>query len=193
MAGSLDITDTDLCGLFNRYPEITFDSAEDVASASAISDLSFSSPGSDGSKLSTTPNSRNTRSTAHTTPLRLALQCDDAPDSPSVHRFLADIEKADLPSEAKRAFGNLAREITRLGSLLVPEIGHSYRVYQDYHKETILDRCHSLLADLQQANTKVADEIQNIEFIQTRAPFTVEPAVQDLWCSYRQRAKLITQ
>ncbi|KIW62292.1 hypothetical protein PV04_10476 [Phialophora macrospora] len=192
MAGSLDITDSDLSDLFDRYPDIKFDAAEDFVPACEISEH-FSSPCSSTANHRDTPSSKNANSTAHTTPVRPGPLCVKEPDLPTLELFLEQIENADLPLTSKEDFGNLAREMTMLGSLLVPDRGDYYEVYVDSHKPKMFSRIQSILTQIQQANNKVADEIDNIEFVKARAPFTIEPERQDLWSNYRQRAKLIAE
>ncbi|OCT48050.1 hypothetical protein CLCR_04214 [Cladophialophora carrionii] len=192
MAGSLDLTDSDLSDLFDRYPDIIFDAAEAIIPAYEISEH-FSSPCSSATNHQETPTSRNANSTAHTTPLRTSSGCGKESVLPTLELFLAGIESADLPLSSKEGFENLAREMTMLGSLLFPANGDYYEGYVDSDKPEIFRRIRSILTQVQQANNKVSDEIDNIEFVKARAPFNIAPGGQDLWCNYRQRAKLVAQ
>ncbi len=193
MAGSLDLTDTDLSDLFDRYPDIKFDSTDDLIPGCDISEH-FSSPCSNATNHDATPTSkRNAASTAHTTPLRPIEGCSEDSDLPTVDIFLEGLDKADLPLMSKEGFGRLAREMTILAASLVPVDGDYYGSYVDSNKTKIHYQAQSILEQLKQANDKVTDEIDNIQWVRTRAPFMVEPAMQDLWCNYRQRAKLIAQ
>jgi hypothetical protein len=192
MAGSLDLTDSDLSDLFDRYPDIKFDAAEDFVPACEISEH-FSSPCSSATNHRDTPTSKKANSTAHTTPLRSSPRSAKESEPPTLQLFLEEIQNADLPLTTKEDFENLAREMTMLGSLLVPDHGDYYEGYVDSHKPKMFSRIQSILTQVQQAKNKVADEIDNIEFVKARAPFTIEPERQDLWSNYRQRAKLIAE
>ena len=193
MAGSLDLTDTDLSDLFDRYPDIKFDSTEDLGPACGVSEH-FSSPCSNATNQDATPISKkNTASTAHTTPLRPISHWALESDFPTIDMFLEDVHDTNLPLISKEGFAQLAREISMLGVLLVPGNRDYYEGYVNSNKPKIHHQTQSILTQLQQASNRVADEIDNVEWVKTRAPFTVEPALQDLWCNYRQRAKLIVQ
>ena len=191
MAGALELTKSDLSDLFGRYPDIKFDSAGDIAPACGISE-DFSSPCSNATNYHDTP-PNNTNSTAHTTPIWPRTRSIDESHLPSLSLFLNEVKAADIPFLSKEGFRTLATEFVVLGSLLVPHDGEYYEGNLDSNKPKILHRTQSVLTDLRQANDKVKDEIDNIDFVRTRAPFAVEPGMEDLWCNYRQRAKLIAQ
>ncbi len=187
------MTDTDLSDLFDRYPDIKFDPAEDFVPACCISEH-FSSPCSNATNPDATPTSKkNTVSTAHTTPLRPMSHYTQESDFPELHLFLENVHSTDLPLISREGFEILAREMTRFGALLVPGNRDYYEGYVDSNKPKIHHQTQSMLTQLQQARDKVADEIDNIDWIKTRAPCTVEPAPEDMWCNYRQRAKVIAQ
>ena len=192
MAGSFDLTGTDLSTLFDRYPDIKFDLAEDLAEASSISEH-FSTPSSDVTDHDTTTASKDSISTAHTSPLRPSSECTETHDFPTLDRFLKEVDSADLPLECKAGFEGLGREMVTLGSLLVPDNEDHWEGHLISNTKRISIRAHSLLGQLKEVNRKVAEEVENTDFVRTRAPFTVEPKMQDLWCNYRQRAQLITQ
>ncbi|EXJ69621.1 uncharacterized protein A1O5_07657 [Cladophialophora psammophila CBS 110553] len=191
MANSTEATEADLSALFDRYPDINFDTTGDLIFSSGISEH-FSSPCSNATDHNDTPVSKDSTSTAHTTPLRPNLCSADALDSPTLDLFLKQLTNADLPLMCKEAFESLAQEIAGLGSLLVPTNGDHYNGYVDSNKLKILSQIRSMSVQLQQSADKVTEQINNIDFVKTRAPFTVDPSSQDLWCTYRQRAILIT-
>ncbi|KAJ9603103.1 hypothetical protein H2200_012398 [Cladophialophora chaetospira] len=193
MAGSLDLTDTDLSDLSDRYPDIKFDVADDFVPDCTISEH-FSSPCSNSTDHDATPTSKkNTASTAHTTPLRPLSHCAPESDIPTLDLFLEDISNADLPLISKEGFACLAQEMTILGALLVPESGDLHAGSIKSNKPKIHHQTQMMLSQLQKARDRVTDEIDNVDWIITRAPFTVEPAHEDLWCNYRQRGQLISQ
>jgi hypothetical protein len=102
--------------------------------------------------------------------------------------FLNEVESADFPLMSKEAFESLAREVVVLGGLLISASGDYYQGYAESNKLKIHHGTKSLLRQLQQASDKVVDEIGNVDFVKTGAPLTVDPAMQDLWCNYWQRA-----
>jgi hypothetical protein len=107
--------------------------------------------------------------------------------------FLNEVESADFLLMSKEAFESLAREVVVLGGLLISASGDYYQGYAESNKLKIHHGTKSLLRQLQQASGKAVDEIGNVDSVKTGAPSTVDPAMQDLYCNYRQRAKQITQ
>jgi hypothetical protein len=107
--------------------------------------------------------------------------------------FLNKVESADFPLMSKEALESLAREVVVLGRLLISASGDYYQGYAESNKLKIHHETKSLRRQPQEASDKAVNEIGNVDFVKTGAPFTVDPAMQDLWCNYRQRAKQITQ
>ena len=192
MAGSLDLTDSDLSDLFDRYPDINFDTAEDFVPTGEIGEH-FSSPSSANTNNHDTPPPKNGTSTAHTTPNWPRTRDIDGCGWPSLETFLADVDAIDLPSMSKEGFKSLARGMTKLGSLLVSDAGELNKVYLDSNRPKIQNHTQSIVRQLRQSRDTVKDELDSIDFVKTRAPFMVEPTMPDLWCNYRQRAKLIAE
>ncbi|KIW22327.1 uncharacterized protein PV07_12224 [Cladophialophora immunda] len=190
MANSADAIETDLSALFDRYPDINFDTTGDGVASSAISEH-FSSPCSNATDHDDTPVSNDSVSTAHTTPLRPSLCSAAALEFPTLELFLEQLAVADLPVTCKEAFESLAQDVAGLGSLLGPTKGDHPGGYAACNKQKILEQIRLLAARLQQSVDNVTDNINNVDFVKTRAPFTAEPSEQDLWCIYRQRAVLI--
>ncbi|KIW74359.1 hypothetical protein Z517_12299 [Fonsecaea pedrosoi CBS 271.37] len=191
MADSAEATDTDLSALFDRYPDINFDTTGDIVSSSEISEH-FSSPGSNATDHDDTPISHDSTSTAHTTPLRPSLRSAEILESPTLDLFLEHVASADLPLTCKEAFESLARATAGLGWLLVPTDGDPAGVHVACNKQKILALSRFMSAQLRQSVVNVTEHINNVDFVKTRAPFTADLSEGDLWCIYRQRSVLLT-
>ncbi|KIX96340.1 uncharacterized protein Z520_08118 [Fonsecaea multimorphosa CBS 102226] len=191
MAVSAEAIETDLSALFDRYPDINFDTTGDVISSSGISEH-FSSPCSNVTDHDDTPVSNDSTSTAHTTPLRPSLRSGEALELPTLDRFLEQLAKADLPMTCKEVFEGFAQAMAALGSLVVPTNGDHLGGYISSKKQKILAQTRLMSVQLRQSVLNVTEQINNIDFVKSRAPFTANPSKEDLWCIYRQRAVLIT-
>lgn len=194
MAASPDVSvrHPDLSDLFKRYPDINFDAPEDFAASPAMNDHHFSSPCSDTTDHEATP-AKNSTSTAHTTPLHHMSCASATSDLLAVDEVLDMLDNTDLPLESKQGFERLAQSVAVLGSFFIPDPNDKYEGFVHLNKQEITRYGQSIVAQLQQSNNKVRDNIDNIGMLTACAPFTVRPAIEDLWCIYRQRAKLITQ
>jgi hypothetical protein len=193
MAGSIELTDTDLSQLFQRYPDISFDHVDDFTPSSTITET-FSSPCSNTTDHDDSFTSKKTTSTAHTTPIRREKAPPEHHEAVSHERFLRRLENVDLPVKSKDELETLAKEVIDLGALIVPTDGEYNDGFLASNSKQILHAADELLVQLKGADTKVAEENENLEFVRTRALFTItDLAGQDLWCIYRQRAKLIAQ
>lgn len=190
MSGFTELSELDLSSLFAHYPDISFDLPEDCLAEAVVTDY-FSSPCSNDINHDDTPDSKQSVYTANTTPLRPSPTATDCLDFLTVESFLEHIKAADLPDVCKDGFSGLAKEMREFGSLLVPPSGCQFRYSLDTQK--VLWQGRSTLSQLQESNSKIIEQIRNITYVKTRAPFTVEPAAQDIWCNYRQRAILIAE
>ncbi|OAP55433.1 hypothetical protein AYL99_10406 [Fonsecaea erecta] len=161
MANPTEATEIDLSALFERYPDINFDTTEDIVSSSELCEY-FSSPCSNATDRDDTPISNASTSTAHTTPLRPNLRSAEAVEFPTLDGFLERLAGADLPVTSKEAFEGFAQG----GDI-------------SYNKQQILAHSRTMSDQLQQSVLNVIEQI-NVDFVKTRAPFTANPSKQDL-------------
>ncbi len=182
----------DLSCLFARYPDISFDVAEEFLPQPVVNEH-FSSPCSNDTDHGDTPSTKASASTAHTTPVRPSSRSVEPSSFLNVGIFFQKIKIADLPTHCKEGFQILASEMWDLSSTLLGSDNHHSERYMKLNKQKTLWTSRSLLARLEKYNSNVLEQVSNIAFIKTRAPFTVEPSLQDLWCIYRQRAILIAK
>ncbi|OAP54153.1 hypothetical protein AYL99_11688 [Fonsecaea erecta] len=191
MANPPEVPETDLSALFERYPEINFDTTEDILSSSGLSE-NFSSPCSNVTDHDDTTISNTSTSTAHTTPLRPSLRSAKAVEFSTLNGFLEDLARAHLPVTCKEAFEGLAQAMATLGSFLVPPNAEDLGSDISCNKQQILANVRWMSDQLRQSALNVAEQINNVDFVKTRGLFTVNPSEQYLWCIYRQRCFLIT-
>lgn len=193
MPDSIELLESDLSCLFARYPDINFDVAAEFVSEPVASDH-FSSPSSDNdTDRDETPGTKLSISTAHTTPLRSPPRTARPSDQRNVEAFFRQVNSADLPAACQGGFKVLATEMRDLGAMLLPGNGPCLKGYNPIIIAKISWRSQAMLARLQESNCNVTEQVNNVDFVKSRAPFTIDPAVQDLWCNYRQRARLIAE
>ena len=193
MSDSTELSASELISLCARYPDINFDLTEDSAEERLEDAEPFSSPCSHGTDHDEPHNSKGSSSTARTTPIRLTPHTSANSPVPNLSGFLARLGKADLPNASKRRFNGLAISIKAIGTSLVSLNRDSSETPLFSNRCMVLDQCQTILFQLQLSNRKIKAQISNISSILTLAPFTVEPAQQDLWCVYRQKAQLIVK
>ena len=132
----------------------------------------------------TTPESSRSLSTAVTSPFALSGN-SKGPDQ-ATEQFMQRLERADLPSISKKAFGDLACDIDSLAALLSFGDRTSPSLRND-----IQNHISSVQSRLSDALKKVQAQINQIDGLKSLAPFNVVPKPEDLWCNYRQKAFLI--
>lgn len=192
MSAATDLTESELFSLCAQYPDINFDTPEEVCGENH-QEGHFSSPCSHKTIRDETQTSNGSVSTAQTTPLRPSPCPTEAVESPSFPGFLQHVRRADLPESSKSTFHRVAHEIQELGSLLLGPRRPGSGYHCKLNAENIRQKGQSILDQLRSANYKVKEQIDNISFVQTLAPFTIEPSLKDLWCNYRQQAHLIAK
>ncbi|KAI1613433.1 hypothetical protein EDD36DRAFT_465557 [Exophiala viscosa] len=186
MPESIDLTETELFSLYARYPEIQFESNQEVLNEKE----QFSSPSSNNTDHNDTQFSTVSVSTAHTTPPKTNISSNHDSHSP-FEDFLENIQKSDMPENSKAGFELIGTEIIELGSLL-SAYGNSENSCGPNSCMILCQSC-PLLVRLQHCNYRVEEQISNMSFIKTLAPFRIVPSQQDLWCNYRQMAQLIAK
>lgn len=191
MPESVEGTGAEPNALFARYPDIKFNPASDFFDGTHDKEH-FSSPCSNNTDHEESLLSADSVSTANTTPLRPTPRTPDAGVVPTLANFMQHVERTDLPDVCKDWFKVLGRQMNDLARLLVPSDGR-LEGYANSRREQVLDRSQPLLARLQDSNNRLEERVQNILHIRSLAPFTVEPAQQDVWSIYRQRANLVVK
>ena len=173
----IDLTNRDLVSLFLQYPDMPDDDNESAAASDFGEDA-------DTSTLSDT--------TTRTTPLRndpVALLGSRALSEFSA--FTQRLNESNLPQKATDYFRSLGNMILQIGRLLFPPISNTSVTKQDLREASNL--CRQMASLLESSCQRVTEQIDNVAYILTLAPFTVRPAPEDLWANYKQMAELIIE
>lgn len=192
MPESIDLSESALFSLYARYPEIKFESSQELL----VTDENFSSPCSNVTDRDDTQISREPESTAYTTPLRSKpsfVEPAEGPEGPNLAEFLEQVRDARLPDVCKNGFSDLARMIEDLSFLLSHSRSQTLEQPLRLDKQEILRQSDPLLKLLRRANLNVKDEVNKVSCIKGLAPFMVIPSEHDLWSNYRQMARLIVE
>jgi len=187
MAEPPEIDDSEFVALCAQYLDLKFDLSHDQLESDHDHEH-FSSPCSNDTDQDGTRYSKQSASTAHTTPLRPSPGLVEEPDFYTLPSFLRHVRYSDLPNASRHLFAMLADHICEIGSLLTP----NSRVDED-SIATLIDHSHFILAHVQQSAKQVQDQIHNITYIKTLAPFEVHATSIDLWCNFRQMVQLIVK
>ena len=166
--------------LFIQYPDMP-DMADDRDESTAS--LGFGED-ADTSALPDT--------TTHTTPLRndlAALLGSSLP--PEFPAFMQRLNESNLPQKAFDYFKSLGHMILQVSRLLFPPTG-SLSVTREGLQEAS-NICRAMISLLKSSCRRVDDQISNVAYILTLAPFNVQPAPEDLWANYTQMAELIIE
>ncbi|KAL2434723.1 hypothetical protein ABEF95_003956 [Exophiala dermatitidis] len=190
MPGPHERPENNLTTLFERYPDITFDATTDLLDPECDREH-FSSPCSNLTDHDEAHHSVESDSTANTTPLRPQPQRVQTAYMPDHSDFLVEVEGADLPEVCKHGFRTLAYHIAELTTLLVLLNGRLSSAYAKTNREAILAHSQDMLVQLRDANNMLAEHVRNDSYIKSLALFTIEPAQQDVWTIFRQRAQVI--
>jgi hypothetical protein len=167
----IDLTNRELVSLFIQYPDMP-DMPDDDDESAAASDF-----GEDAT---------------HTTPLRndpVALL--GSRPLPEFSVFTQRLDESNLPQKAIDYFKSLGHMILQIGRLLFPPTGNMSVPKEDLQEAGNL--CGLMVSLLESSRQRVNDQIDNVAYILTLAPFTVQPAPEDLWANYKQMAELIIE
>ena len=173
----IDLTNRDLASLFLQYPDLADDDNESAADSDFGEDV-------DASNLSNT--------TTHTTPLRndpVPLLGSRTP--PEFPAFIQRLNESNLPAKAVVYLKSLGHMVLQIGRLLYSPTGNLSVKKQDLQEARIL--CRHMVSLLDSSCERVNDQIDNVGYILTLAPFTIQPAPEDLWANYKQMAALIIE
>ncbi|EXJ81723.1 hypothetical protein A1O1_07788 [Capronia coronata CBS 617.96] len=189
MSNLVQRTKSDLDTLFTRFPDIKFDEASNLIEETHDKEH-FSSPCSNNTDHDESLLSIQSTSTANTTPLRPMPRAAEALDVPNLADFLQHVDSTDLPAICKDWLKSLGRQVFDLARILLPT-SRDVAGHANSHRQEILDQSRPILVQLQDVDNRLQEQVRNIAYIKSLAPFVVEPAPQDTWTIYRQRAKLI--
>jgi len=130
--------------------------------------------------------------TTHTTPLRndpvALLGSRQLPEFPA---FMQRLNESNLPPKALDYFKSLGYMILQVSWLLFPPTGSLSVTRKDLQEARNI--CRAMVSLLKSSCQRVNDQIDNVTYILTLAPFTVQPAPEDLWANYMQMAELIIE
>ena len=174
----IDLTDRDLVSLFLQYPDMPDDGDNGSPAASDFGEDAGNSTLSD--------------TTTRTTPLRNdpvpLLGSRPLPEFPI---FLQKLNESNLPQKAIDYFKALGHTILQIAELLFPLAGNVSVRKEDFQEAG--DICCHMASLLESSCQRVNDQIDNVAYILTLAPFTVQAAPEDLWVNYKQMAELIIE
>jgi hypothetical protein len=175
----IDLTDKELMSLFVQYPDMPDE--DDNESAAASEDFGEDA---DTSTWSDT--------TTHTTPLRNdAVALPGSKPLPEFSVFMLRLNESSLPQHAIDYFRSLGHMILQIGWLLFPPSGNMSVTKENFREAR--DICGHMISLLESSGQRVKDQIDNVAYILALAPFTVQPAPEDLWTNYKQIAELIIE
>jgi hypothetical protein len=176
----IDLTNRELVSLFLQYPDMSDDDDDDDDSATA----SNSGEEADSTTLSDT--------TTRTTPLRNDPAAELGSRPLQVFSvFSQRLDESNLPQKAIDYFRSLGYIIVHIGRLLFPPTSNIAVTKQDLLEAS--NKCGQLFSLLESSCQRVNEQIENVAYILTLAPFTVRPAPEDLWANYKQMAELIIE
>jgi hypothetical protein len=176
----IDLTDRELVPLFIQYPDMP-DMPDDGDESTPSSDFG---EGADTSALLDT--------TTHTTPLRndpAALPRSSL--MPEFPAFMQRLNESNLPQKAFDYFKSLGHMILQVSRLLFPPTGSPSVTREGLQEASNI--CRTMISLLKSSCRRVNDQIDNVTYILTLAPFNVQPAPEDLWANYTQMAELIIE
>lgn len=183
----IHLTNPELVSLYIQYPDMPDmsdgddDDDDDDDKSAAASDFGEDI---DATTLSDT--------TTRTTPLRQDAAALLGPRPVSEFSILVQrLNESNLPQKAIDYFRSIGTKILQIGRLLHPPTGNISVTKEDLGEARHI--CGGMISLLESSCQRVNDQIDNIAYILTLAPFTVRPAPEDLWSNYKQMAELIIE
>jgi hypothetical protein len=186
------LTDRDLVSRYIFYSENLSDTS--CSPEKACQEPLFSSPASDTSNHEgdTSHISAVSNSTTQTTPLRndlLALTRRRVSSTP-LEEFEAVLLGAELSTNIKDEYNERCRSIMQLSSLLFPRNRQTPSINDREDAAALVVATGDRFAT---AVHEVEIQIQNIDYIQTLGPFTVNPRPDEMWANYKQMVELVLE
>lgn len=186
VSDEIDLTLRELVSLFIQYPDMP-----DIFQEGRDRDGdNVSEAASDFREDADTSTSSDT--TTRTTSLRNApVALLDSKPLPEFSVFVQRLHESNLPQKAVDYFNSLGHTILQIGQLLFPPTGNMSVTNEDHQEAGNI--CGHMISLLESSCQRVKEQIDNVAYILTLAPFTVEPAPADLWANYKQMAELIIE
>lgn len=185
MAVPPELEHSEFVALCAQYLDLKFDLVQDQPEHEQHH---FSSPCSNDTDQDSTGHSKQSASTTRTTPLRPSPHLVEEPDLSSVPSFLLHVQYSDLSQASKDFLRCLADHIWGISSLL----GSEYHLHLGA-VSALVNHANTISAQVKRSSAQVQDQISNIAYIKTLAPFEVHATPIDLWCNYRQMIQLIVK
>lgn len=183
MAEPPGLEDSEFLALCAQYLDLKFDLVQDRHEP----DGPFSSPGSNDTDRDTTRHSKESASTARTTPLRPRPSVEES-GLRTVPSFLLHVQHSDLSQASKDSFRCLANHIMEMNSLLRSD----HRLRSETF-DAMVDHANAMYTQVRRSSEQVQEQINNIAYVKTLAPFEIHPTPIDIWCNYRQKMQLIVK
>ena len=184
----LVLTDRDLVSLYMKYPEMSL-AFEDDDDDDQEKEQSFEGVDNASAIFSSPTSSFQTISTAETTPPRFdPVIAAFTTETDDYQAFLELLKKAELPSSTRTYFTSLVNRIRRISCLLFSpqETTSTTAMFTE-----VLDHCHILTDSLKPSCGKVEEQLANLIFVRSLAPFNVSPQASHAWTNYCQMAELL--
>jgi hypothetical protein len=110
---------------------------------------------------------------------------------PEFPAFMQRLSESNLSQKAFDYFKSLGHMILQVSWLLFPPTG-SLSITREGLQEAG-NICRTMISLLKSSCRRVDDQIGNVAYILTLAPFNVQPGDEDLWANYTQMAELIIE
>jgi hypothetical protein len=200
------LTDHDLFSLYLKYPEMHQSDGEiqdalDAEHPFAI--LTTTSPQSSpqSTQLYSSPLAHRARyETPTSSPLGppdiipfpgLTIAANEQEVEDLTTQFDLTLKSADIPEYTAELLMEMKSNIVVMATFLFSVSGEISGDLENVLR--VQSAANWLISSFRQAQTAVEDEIDAVESILQLAPFTVRPAVEDLWANYKQMAELIIE
>ena len=180
----MTLTNRGLAALYIQYPDMKELPGDESAIAS---DTESDEEGETSGLSSTTTQTTPPRRDEQDMDLGLLSSRTEGPFS----CFLQRLAQCGLPSESSERLTGLGYAFLELGRALFPPAGPDSVTMQVLGELVAVSR--ALITVLECSCTKVNVQIDNIAYILTLAPFTVQLEPADLWANYKQMADLIIE
>lgn len=200
------LTDRDLFSLYLRYPEMEqsdHNFQEEVYAEPPLVSITTSSPESSpqSAQLYSSPLPNLTRYESPTSsPLgppdsipfpALTIAANEEEVEELTAQFDLTLKSHEIPDDTAEVLAEIKSEILTMGTVLFSATGEVSTDLENIWR--VMSSANWLISVLKHAGNAVDGELNDIESILQLAPFTVRPALEDLWTNYKQMAELIIE
>ena len=184
----LVLTDRDLISLYMKYPEMS-SAFEDYDDAVEEEKRIFDATDNSSATSSSPTSSFQTISTAETTPPRFDPETTAATREVDGHQTLLNLlKKAGFPPNTRNYLISVVGRILQIAGLLLPSQGTTTTAEM---LQEVLDHCHVLIGYLKFSCNMVGEQLANLVFVKSLAPFNILPEAKYAWTNYCQIAELL--